>query len=949
MYKKFVFGLFILSFFICSPIFSEVPNKINYQGVLKEGGELVNGTRTMKFSIYDAATGGNLKWTSGDVNVTVNGGTFRYVLSPTGIDWGTGGPYYLQLTIGGQVLLPREEIGSSIYSLYSGTASVALSVDWSNIKNIPNTFGAADNLGNHTATTTLKMGNYAIIISSSIEGVSKIIWADGTVQVSSPTAGADNLGNHTATQNLNMANNDIINVNKVNGYNITQQFSDIAASTNTLENTKLDKSSATITYLFKTEKAADADKLDGLDSTAFVQTTGGSMSGQLNLNNYALIISSSIVGVTKIEWADGTVQVSSPTAGADNLGNHTATQDLDMATYGITNVSTITASGGGLLFSGTAGGLLASGAGTRLMWYPKKSAFRAGYVSGTQWDDGNIGNYSIAMGESTIASNWYSTAMGDATIASGFSSTAMGDTTKASGNFSTAMGSRTTASGQYSTAMGNNTNASGFSSTSMGDQTTASGNASTSMGEQTTASGDYSIAMGQYVTAGPASNTIAIGNGINDTNPLVNNTANSLMVGFNRTTPTLFVSSSSVGIDNTSMTPGLNVSTINYVSRIVWADGTVQVSSPTAGADNLGNHTATQDLNMSNFGITNVSTITASGGGLLFDGNVGSILKQGAGTRLMWYPKKSAFRAGYVSGTNWDDANIGYYSIAMGNDTKASGNYSTAMGYGATASGSSSFAVGNGANVSGSDSIAMGWGTSAGGQYAVSIGRSTTANANYGIAMGYGAIASGEGSTAIGQYVTASAQNSIAIGKGIDNINRLVNDTANSFMVGFNRTTPTLTVTSYSVTMDGMVADSENILELYNDGSKVTRFTGTGDAYSNGTWNSGGADYAEWFEKEEEIKPGDIVGLNLDTGKARKYQSGDVLLGICSSNPGFVGNSNINKSDEEMKKNYVLVGLVGQLDFNKEQVMITGRKIQTKDGKQIGYLLANGKVLLKMQ
>ena len=215
MYKKFVSGLFILSFFICSSIFSEVPNKINYQGVLKERAELVNGTRIMNFSIYDAATGGNLKWTSGDVSVTVNGGTFRYVLSPTGIDWGTGGPYYLQLTIGGQVLLPREEIGSSIYSLYSGTASVALSVDWSNINNVPSTFGAADNLGNHIATTTLKMGNYAIITSSSIVGVTRIEWADGTVQVSSPTGGADNLGNHTATQNLDMAGYNIVNISTI--------------------------------------------------------------------------------------------------------------------------------------------------------------------------------------------------------------------------------------------------------------------------------------------------------------------------------------------------------------------------------------------------------------------------------------------------------------------------------------------------------------------------------------------------------------------------------------------------------------------------------------------------------------------------------------------------------------------------------------------------------------
>ena len=57
-----------------SAVFSATPNKVNYQVVLKEKGQLVTGTRKMKFAIYDAAVGGNLKWTSGEVNVQVNGG-----------------------------------------------------------------------------------------------------------------------------------------------------------------------------------------------------------------------------------------------------------------------------------------------------------------------------------------------------------------------------------------------------------------------------------------------------------------------------------------------------------------------------------------------------------------------------------------------------------------------------------------------------------------------------------------------------------------------------------------------------------------------------------------------------------------------------------------------------------------------------------------------------------
>ncbi len=56
---------------------------------------------------------------------------------------------------------------------------------------------------------------------------------------------------------------------------------------------------------------------------------------------------------------------------------------------------------GAIIAKGTYGSgasLSTSGAGARLIWYPRKAAFRAGYVNGTQWDDSNIGNYSVAFG-----------------------------------------------------------------------------------------------------------------------------------------------------------------------------------------------------------------------------------------------------------------------------------------------------------------------------------------------------------------------------------------------------------------------------------------------------------------------------------------------------------------------------------------------------------------------
>ena len=100
-----------------------------------------------------------------------------------------------------------------------------------------------------------------------------------------------------------------------------------------------------------------------------------------------------------------------------------------------------------------------------------------------------------------------------------------------------------------------------------------------------------------------------------------------------------------------------------------------------------------------------------------------------------------------------------------------------------------------------------------------------------------------------------------------------------------------------------------------------------------------GADYAEYFESEEVMVPGDIAGLNLTSGKVRKYQAGDELIGIVSDKPGIIGGSKVDNS--------VLVGLIGQLYFAEDQVDIVGRIVKTKDDKKIGVLLSNGKVFIR--
>lgn len=109
-----------------------------------------------------------------------------------------------------------------------------------------------------------------------------------------------------------------------------------------------------------------------------------------------------------------------------------------------------------------------SGPGTKLMWIPSRSAFRAGTDDGSNWDAVKIGLFSLATGKGTTASGNTSTAMGGQTTANGNASTAMGFGSTATGGGSTAIGGYTLASADYSIAMGKNTIASGVASTAMG-------------------------------------------------------------------------------------------------------------------------------------------------------------------------------------------------------------------------------------------------------------------------------------------------------------------------------------------------------------------------------------------------------------------------------------------------------------------------------------------------
>jgi hypothetical protein len=114
-----------------------------------------------------------------------------------------------------------------------------------------------------------------------------------------------------------------------------------------------------------------------------------------------------------------------------------------------------------------------------MMWYPDKAAFRAGLVSGSNWDSENVGLYSVAFGDNSRASGGFSTASGGFTEADGYGSVALGHSTQANHYYTTASGRTAIADGYASVAMGYYTTAQPYASTVFGRFNEISGNPDT--------------------------------------------------------------------------------------------------------------------------------------------------------------------------------------------------------------------------------------------------------------------------------------------------------------------------------------------------------------------------------------------------------------------------------------------------------------------------------------
>ncbi len=438
---------------------------------------------------------------------------------------------------------------------------------------------------------------------------------------------------------------------------------------------------------------------------------------------------------------------------------------------------------GTFISTGFLGNSPVEGPGRRMMWIPEKGAFRAGQAGNTEWDNANLGQFSVAFGYNVKASGVLSFAAGIGVEATNEQAAAFGYYTKASGHNSFALGDNTESSGYNSVAMGIHTKAYGNSSFAFGDDTLATNYNSFAFGKGTQSTGQMAFAFG-------------IGSGAHDT------AAFAMGVGCLSVKPGAFaLGAGSEAHAPSSVAAGGQSKAYGDCSFAIGNEAIAQ------GNVSISMGEGTQSVGNCSIAVGWLSRAlkpqsSAFGSSTIADGNNSFVFGDQSKAN-----GNNSFAGGYSSiadgissfafgASAWTK---GFGSVAMGNTTVAEGDQSVALGYNNLAKGNSSFAAGAMSQATNEESIALGNAALSYGRQSVALGCEVQAGTIDGL-NGMGAVALGDNAQALydyslslGSFVKANAEGAFVIGKG-SSTDFLINSSENSLAVGFGSPLATLYV-----------------------------------------------------------------------------------------------------------------------------------------------------------
>jgi hypothetical protein len=725
--------------FLVSLCAAAAPESINYQGYLMQDGVVVNGTKSMSFTLYGAASGGAALCTSGAQSITVTKGLFSYKIGETGcnltaIDWSNA--VYLEVSVDGVAMSPREQVSGMSYLLQKQAADVAFTPT-----------GAV-------AATTVQ----AAIAELDSEKLAKA---------------GDTMTGPLAVQGGISASG---NITAATGTITAQAF------------------------------AGDGSALTGISAAALDHntlgnlTTGDPHTQYFNLSQAetvtgALTVASSITVSGNITAATGTITAQAFAGDGSSLtgvGSAAVADNSlaagDLAVNVVSSVDGVTNDGGNVdLVAGAGVTITPDDTANTITIAGDFSAVDHGAITGLG-DDDHPQYFNLSQAE---------TVTGALTVASSIT---------VSGNITAATGTLTAQA-----FTGDGSALTGVGSAAVADNSLAAGdlavNVVSSVDGVTNDGGDIDLVAGAGVTITPddTANTITIAGDFSAVD-------HGTITGLGDDDHTQYVKDAG---DTMSGPLSINFNTATSALSIVNAGGGNAITA--SGTVTVGSNSGTDGHDVNFYGT--YSSVT--------------------GSRMFWDASKSSFRAGRAAGAQWDDGNVGEYSIAMGESTTASGWQATAMGKDTTASGGRSTAMGDITTASGVQSTAMGWGTVASGQASLATGWDSQASGNVSVVMGQNVYATGWHSLAQGKWVTAGANNAIALGLGVSSGLTMYNGTASSFAVGFNSDLPTLFVGpasgvgTYGKVGIGTTAPA-NRLDVEGGAAIGATYSGTSAAPANG-------------------------------------------------------------------------------------------------------------------